>query len=120
MSEEQTTDQFRAEMRGLFTTMSGNIATMAHDMSSLKTAVVGEPLLGTTGLVTRMSENEKAVATQKDTFEKDLQTIRDKQTENRAWVEKKLAWVSGVGAVGGMIFAIVLALIEGGHFFGQH
>lgn len=119
MSEEQTTDQFRTEMRDLFKTMSGNISTMAHDMSSLKTAVVGEPLLGTTGLVTRTSDVEKKVELYKDAFEKELQLVRDKQTENRAWVENKIAWVSGVGAVGGMIFAVVLALIEGGHFFGH-
>lgn len=119
MSEEQTTDQFRSEMRGLFTTMSQNISTMAHDMSSLKTAVVGEPLLGTTGLVTRTSDLEKKVELYKEAYDKELQLLRDKQTENRAWVENKLAWINGVGALGAMIFAVVLALIEGGHFFGH-
>lgn len=115
----QTTEEFRDEIRGLFRTMSDNIGTMARDMGSLKVAVVGDMMMGTTGLVRRMEDAEKTRGIDRENCEKEIQKLRDDFRDEKFRIDKKLAWVNGVGALGAMIFAIVLALIEGGHFFGH-
>jgi hypothetical protein len=115
----QTTEEFRDEIRGLFRTMSENIGSMAHDMGSLRIAVVGDQLMGTTGLVRRMEDAERRRDVDRDACEKEMQKLRDDFKDEKARIDKKLAWINGVGALASIIFAVVLALIEGGHFFGH-
>lgn len=115
----QTTEEFRDEIRGLFRTMSDNIGTMAKDMGSLKVAVVGDMMMGTTGLVRRMEDAEKTRSIDRENCEKEMQKMRDDFRDEKSRIDKKIAWINGVGSLAGMIFAIVLALIEGGHFFGH-
>jgi len=113
----QTTEEFRDEIRGLFHEMSDNIGQMAKDMGSLKVAVVGDMMMGTSGLVRRMEEVEKTRAIDKEACDKEMQKMRDDFKDEKARVDKKIEWMKGVGALGSIIFAVVLALIESGHFF---
>ena len=115
----ETTEQFREEIRGLFQTMSKDISGMAKDMESLKSAVVGDPMTGTTGLLLRMTDTEKAADVLERHLEKEIQELKDIAKDEKARIDKKLAWLNGVGALAAIIFAIVLALIEGGHFLGK-
>ncbi len=116
----QTTEEFRDEIRGLFRTMSDNIGTMAKDMGSLKVAVVGDMMMGTTGLVRRMEDAEKKRDIDRIACEREMQKLRDDFRDEKSRIDKKLSWFSGVGSLGAIIFAVVLALIEGGHFFGHN
>ena len=115
----ETTEQFREEIRGLFLTMSKDLSGMAKDMESLKSAVVGDPMTGTTGLLLRMTDTEKAADVLERHLEKEIQELKDIAKDEKARIDKKLAWINGVGALAAIIFAIVLALIEGGHFLGK-
>ena len=115
----ETTEQFREEIRGLFLTMSKDLSGMAKDMGSLKSAVVGDPMTGTTGLLLRMTDTEKAADVLERHLEKEIQELKDIAKDEKARIDKKLAWLNGVGALAAIIFAIVLALIEGGHFLGK-
>jgi len=115
----ETTEQFREEIRGLFLTMSKDLSGMAKDMGSLKSAVVGDPMTGTTGLLLRMTDTEKAADVLERHLEKEIQELKDIAKDEKARIDKKLAWINGVGALAAIIFAIVLALIEGGHFLGK-
>ena len=115
----ETTKQFREEIRGLFLTMSKDLSGMAKDMGSLKSAVVGDPMTGTTGLLLRMTDTEKAADVLERHLEKEIQELKDIAKDEKARIDKKLAWINGVGALAAIIFAIVLALIEGGHFLGK-
>jgi len=117
--DTQDSQEFREEIRGLFTTMNANIAAMAKDMGSLKSAVVGDPMTGTTGLLLRMTDTEKATDVLERHLEKEIQELKDTAKDEKARIDKKLAWINGVGALAAIIFAIVLALIEGGHFLGK-
>lgn len=115
----QTTEEFRDEIRGLFHTMSDNIGTMARDMGSLRIAVVGDPMTGTTGLLLRMTEVEKDNRNLEKRFEKEIQELKDVTRDEKSRIDKKIEWIKGVGALAGIVFSVILALIESGHFFGH-
>ena len=74
----ETTEQFREEIRGLFLTMSKDLSGMAKDMGSLKSAVVGDPMTGTTGLLLRMTDTEKAADVLERHLEKEIQELKNK------------------------------------------